>query len=149
MTTYAGNVAPTDKIATAPRYAIELDATIVASFSECAGLTATMRNDKWEEGGANYTTLKFPGRVDYSNLTLKHGVTYSADLFDWFLKVMQGQKLRKPITVKLVTQNLEEIRSWHFIEAFPVTWTGPTLQSTSNTIAIETIEFAHHGLIKA
>jgi phage tail-like protein len=46
-----------------------------------------------------------------------------------------------------VTQDLEEMRSWHFARAFPVKWTGPTLQTTSNSIAIEAIEFCHDGFV--
>jgi phage tail-like protein len=147
-TTLAGDAMTSDKIGIAPRFAVEVDGTIMATFSECSGLSATVRNDKWEEGGANQTTIKFPGRVDYGNITLKHGISYSTDLFDWFMKVLRNEKARKELTVKLVTQDLEEMRSWHFARAFPVKWTGPTLQTTSNAIAIETIEFCHDGFIK-
>ena len=147
-TTLAGDAMTSDKLALSPRFAVEVDGTIIATFSECSGLTATMRNDKWEEGGANHTTLKFPGRTDFGNITLKHGISYSSDLFDRVLKVLRSEDARKQITVKLVTQDLQEMRSWHFLRAFPVKWTGPTLQTTSNTIAVEAIEFAHDGFVK-
>jgi phage tail-like protein len=147
MNTFAGDTLKSDKLGLAPRFAVELDNSIIATFSECSGLSATMRTDKWEEGGANYTTLKFPGRVDFSNLTLKHGETDSFDLFNWFLLVLGGKPARKEMTVKLMTYNLEMLREWHFVGVFPVKWTGPTLQTTSNTIAIEAIEFAHDGFI--
>jgi phage tail-like protein len=136
-----------NKIGMSPRFCVEMDASIVASFSECSGLSVTIRNDKYEEGGRNSTTLKFPGRPDYSNITLKHGVTDTYDLFNWFLKVMRGEKARKEITLKLLTPMLVELQSWQLSRAFPVKWTAPMLQTTSNTVAIESLEIAFDGFV--
>jgi len=148
-----GNGLPWGEFASTHSFAIEVDGTIQASFAECSGLAATVSVDKWEEGGANRTTLKFPGRVDYDNLTLKHGIADSLDLYNWFLEVLKlgGQarpRLRKPITIKLLSStHTDVIRSWQFADAFPIKWTGPQLQATSNTIAVETISFVHGGLV--
>jgi phage tail-like protein len=148
VNTLTGDALPSREFGTSPRFAVEVDGTIVASFSECSGLSATVRADKWEEGGVNYTTYKFPGRTEFDNLTLKHGVTDSLDLYTWFLQTVQGLRCRKTITIKLVPQDLEgEIRSWHLANAFPTKWTGPSLQVGSNAVAIESLEFAHDGLI--
>src|SRR5687768_8877807 len=106
-----GEALESDKLGIAPRYAVEVDGMINATFSECSGLVATIRSDKWEEGGANFTTLKFPGRTDFGNITLKHGIGYSSELFDWFMRVMRCEDDRKQITIKLVTQDLQEMRS--------------------------------------
>ncbi len=151
MTTFTGDALPNYRFGTATRFAVEVDGTIVASFSECSGLTATVQSDKWEEGGANFTTYKFPGRTDFGNLTLKHGITESLDLYTWFLQVVEGGKrCRKTITIKLMPQDLQgAVRSWHLVDAFPVKWTGPSLQAGSNAVAIESVEFAHDGLVLA
>ncbi|HWO73482.1 MAG TPA: phage tail protein [Dehalococcoidia bacterium] len=138
-----------EPLATTPRFTVEVDGTIIASFSECSGLSATIATEKWEEGGSNHTTFKFPGRADYGNITLKHGVTHSTELYDWFLKVLRREpRVRKPVTIKLVDSQLNEIQSWHFIDAFPVKWSGPTLQAESNDIAIESFELAHNGFLR-
>jgi phage tail-like protein len=147
-TTFPGNAMTSDKIGVAPRFCIEANKELLATFSECSGLSATVRSDKWEEGGANYTTLKFPGRTDFGNLTLKHGVSLSTELFDWFMDVLRGKNSRRDIAILLRTQDLDPLQSWHFSRAFPVKWTGPTLQATSNTVAIESIEFAHDGFVE-
>ena len=148
MTTFAGDARDSDQLASSMRFCVEADGTIVATFSECSGLNATVASFKWEEGGANHTTLKFPGRADYGNITLKNGITHSTDLFDWFLQVLRGENARKNVSIKLMTEDLQEIRSWEFSRAFPVKWTGPNLQASSNDTAIESIEFAHDGFIK-
>ena len=148
MVTLSGDARASDKIATSPRFSIEVDGTILASFSECSGLSASVKTETWQEGGASHTTLKFPGHADYGNITLKHGVTYSAELYEWFLKVLRREPCRKPISIKLVNSDLEEIQSWHFMDAFPVKWTGPTLTAGTNAIALESIELAHNGFIR-
>lgn len=153
MTTFASDAMPSQgKIGISPRFEIEIDGSVVASFSECSGLSVTVNTEKLEEGGANHTTLKFPGRVDYSNLTLKHGVTYSTDLFDWFMQVVRGEAVRKQVSVRLFSleasgNELKEMVTWQYLNAFPVKWTGPTLQVDSNSVAIESIELAHDGFV--
>jgi phage tail-like protein len=155
MTTFAGNARESDKLGTGTRFSIEIDGTIEGTFSECSGLTATIATTKWEEGGQNFTTLKFPAYTDFSNITLKQGITNSTKLFDWFMDVLNVMNmgsakqapLRKNITITLRTEKLEPIRGWQFKRAFPVKWTGPTMQSTSNTASVEAIEFAHEGFI--
>jgi phage tail-like protein len=39
------------------------------------------------------------------------------------------------------------VRQWTFLMAFPVKWTGPTVQSTATEVAVESLEFAHEGLL--
>jgi len=137
-----------NKFVTGPRFAVEIDGSIVASFSECSGISGTVRSDKWEEGGANDTTYKFPGRAEFDNLTLKHGITDGTDLYKWFLDTAQGKKRRKTITVKMVPPDAQgEIQSWHLSNAFPVRWIGPASQVGASAMAIETLEFAHDGLV--
>jgi phage tail-like protein len=36
--------------------------------------------------------------------------------------------------------------SWNFRDAYPVKWSGPELRGDSNSVAVESIELAHHGI---
>jgi phage tail-like protein len=40
----------------------------------------------------------------------------------------------------------EEVRRWTFDGAYPIKWTGPSLNANENTVAIETLELAHEGM---
>ncbi len=149
--TLAGDSMPNDKIGIGPRFAIEIKGIQAATFSECSGIVATMRTDKLEEGGVNGTTLKFPGRTDFGNVTLKHGVTHSTDLFDWFEKIVEGEKDRRDIAVQVFDpgdSSESPLLTWWLINAFPVKWTAPSLQTSSNAIALEAVEFALEGVKK-
>ena len=128
-------------------FMVEIDGSVQGIFTECGGLTATISVEKWEEGGLNTHAHQFPGRMSYDNISLKQAVFASTDLYDWFLEVARGELARKPISIILADSEGSEVRRWDFSDAFPVKWSGPALNVTSNDAAIETLEFAHAGLI--
>ena len=39
-----------------------------------------------------------------------------------------------------------KLMRWTLNKAFPVKWTGPAFKANEAAIAIETLEFAHHGI---
>src|SRR2546425_9556132 len=55
-----------------------------ASFAECDGLDMTMDVKTIREGGNNTRQVRLAGPVNYTNLTLKRGLTSNFDLWDWF-----------------------------------------------------------------
>ena len=136
-----------DDVFTAYKFWVEIESGLVAGFTECSGIQAETEVMDWLEGGENTTVLKFPGRSKYGNITLKHGFTDSTKLWDWFTKVLKGEPDRKPLTVIMFDPQGKRKRTWNFNRAFPVKWQGPALKSSGNEIAIETVEFAHEGLL--
>src|SRR6266545_6436001 len=119
MTTMPVNLARDPLVG--PRFAIEVEGIQQATFSECSGLSGTVRLDKWEEGGNNATALKFPGRAEFDNLTLKRGFTDSDDLYNWFLEVARGGKRRRNVTIRLLDPTgAGSVQTWTCCDAFPV-----------------------------
>jgi phage tail-like protein len=60
---------------------------------------------------------------------------------------MKGTFERRPLTVLLMDLQGGRARTWHFSKAFPVKWVGPDMKASQNGIAIETVEFAHEGIV--
>jgi len=143
----AGGKALLDDVFTSYKFWVEIESGLVAGFTECSGIQAEAEVMDWLEGGENTTVLKFPGRTKYGNITLKHGFTDSTKLWDWFTKVLKGTPERKPLTIIMFDTQGKRKRTWNFNRAFPVKWQGPALKSSGNEIAIETVEFAHEGLL--
>jgi phage tail-like protein len=129
------------------KFWVELESDLVGGFSECSGLQAEAEVTDWLEGGENTTVLKFPGRTKYGNITLRHGFTESPDLWLWFMRVLKGTFERRPLTVILMDLEGGRARTWNFSRAFPVKWVGPELKASQNAVAIETVEFAHEGIV--
>lgn len=118
----------------------------IGYFSECSGLSLEYEIEEYKEGGENRFAHKLRGRIKYPNLVLKRGVTYESALLEWFFKT-QKRSERSAITLTLTGPDGSDVRKWAFAEAFPVKWTGPTLNAGSNNVATETLEIAHNGFV--
>ena len=132
------------------RFAVLLgDATAkkIGIFSECSGLQVEYEIMEYPEGGQNDFVHKLRGRKKYPNLVLKRGITHEPELLKWLFETKKWQDCA-PVTVQLVGPDTKPIRTWAFANAFPVKWTGPTLNAGSNNAATETLEIAHRGLVE-
>jgi phage tail-like protein len=118
----------------------------IGYFSECSGLSLEYEIEEYKEGGQNRFSHKLRGRLKYPNLVLKRGVTHEVALLEWFFKA-QNRGDRPSVTVTLVGPDGADVRKWAFERAFPVKWTGPTLNAGSNNVATETLEIAHNGFV--
>ncbi len=125
-----------------------------AQFMECSGLKTSTTVFEIEEGGINHMVHKLPGQSRYENIILKFGVTASTDLLEWRNKILldewdddnkeTGAKRSGAIILK--NNHGEELMRWEFVDAWPVSYEGPSFNSASNDLAINTFELAHHGL---
>ena len=39
------------------------------------------------------------------------------------------------------------VMKYHLMNAYPVKWTGPELKANAGAVAVESLEFAHEGLV--
>jgi len=69
-------------------------------------------------------------------------------LWRWHQEVVNGKIDPKTISVVLKDQIGNEQCRWVFIDAYPIKWSGTDLNSLGNTIAVESIDFAHQGMKK-
>lgn len=118
----------------------------LGGFSECTGLELSMKVEEYNEGGNNGTVLKFPGRVSHGNLTFKKGQGTSSALWDWHYSFIIGQGKRRDGIVVLLNELHLPNNIWYFRRGLPLKYSGPALNATQNTVAIESIEIAHDGL---
>ena len=134
------------------KFHVEIGDIKEAAFSECSGLEIATDVFEYQEGGLNEFTHKLPVRTKLSNVTLKRGFSVSNELYNWYLEMeqdlLQGKRItRKQVTITLYSAaNQEELMSWTLNDAFPVKWAGPAFKVGEASAAIETLEFAHHGI---
>ena len=141
-----------DPLATFKFY-VEVEDIIKAEFTECSGLELTNDVFEYQEGGLNEYSHKLPGRTKLSNVTLKRGFAISNDLYKWYLGMRDSLladevvKFRKVTITLRSTADQEALMIWTLNRAFPVKWEGPALRSGEAAVSIETLEFAHHGIL--
>ncbi len=134
------------------KFFVEVGDITEAAFTECAGMEMGTEIFEYQEGGLNDFVHKFPGRTRISNITLKRGFALSNELYEWYKEMenclRQGKKFNfRQVTITLYTTvSHEKLMRWSLDKAFPVKWVGPTFRTDEAAMAIETLEFAHHGI---
>jgi phage tail-like protein len=118
---------------------------LLGTFLEVTGLAVEYETYEYAEGGNNGFVRRLRGRMKHPNLTLKSGVTSRTLLLQWVLEqgALQGPQ---NLWVVFTTPTGAPLRSFGFVHAVPVRWTGPTANIGANAVATETLEIAHHGL---
>jgi len=128
------------------RFVVELDAMLVAGFSEVSGLEAQTEVEEIREGGENGYIHRLPKGTRYSSIVLRRGLSSSQELWNWYDQASRGTIARKSGSIILMKPSGEELCRWNFFGAYPIRWSGPSLNAASSDVAIETIELAHNGI---
>ncbi|HWE81769.1 MAG TPA: phage tail protein [Gaiellaceae bacterium] len=126
------------------------DLQSIGEFAECSGLSAEYDIFEYQEGGELGYVHKFRGGLKYPNLVLKRGVTHEKAFLTWFFDQTSASAKREHrgnVTLVLLGDDGQPVRSWSFASAFPVKWSGPSFNAKSTNVAMETLEIAHHGLV--
>jgi phage tail-like protein len=118
----------------------------VGGFSECQGLEASMKVEEYSEGGNNGAVLKFPGRVSWTNITLKRGLAANSSLWDWSYGFVQGKGKRRDGVIVLLNGMMLPNTIWYFRRGLPLKYSGPQMNAAQNHVAIESIEISHEGI---
>lgn len=117
-------------------------------FTEVSGLTVELQNiDYREESSLEYQVTKMPGIPQYSNITLKRGsFKGNNEFFQWLNTVKLNNVERRDLTITLLNEEHDPVASWKVKDAYPCKVEGPSLNSTGNEVAVESIELCHEGL---
>jgi phage tail-like protein len=118
----------------------------LGGFAECSGLEMSLKTEDYREGGANGAVLHFPSRVEWGAITLKKGVGSGTALWDWHYGFVEGTGKRRDGVIVLLNDEHLPNNIWYFRRGLPTKYTGPALNATQNTVAIESIEIAHEGI---
>jgi phage tail-like protein len=129
-------------------------------FMEVSGLSVTVEVEDLVEGGHNGGVHRLVGRTKWPNLVLKRGITQDDALFAWLGRTSvdgfaMGAEVRDARadralgsldgSISVCGTTGEPLRTWSFVKAFPVRWSGPKLAASSNELASEELEICHMG----
>ena len=128
-------------------FLVEVDALLVAGFTEVSGLQSEIQTEEYQEGGRLNYVHKLPGPTRYpQNIVLKHGLTDLPFFWAWYQATSRGLIVRHNGTIFLLDRSGVPHWAWHFIGAYPVRWTGPDLRAGTAEVATESLELAHQGI---
>ena len=119
------------------------------SFQDVSGIESSIATEDYVEGGENRYVHKLPKGVSHPNLVLKRGIApMTSPLVIWCRSVFEASfaipVVPMPLLVMLMNEKKSPIRTWSFVNAYPVKWTIDNFNSTKNEVAIETIELSYN-----
>jgi phage tail-like protein len=132
------------------QFSLEIQGVIKGYFTEVSGLGSEheiVEHKVVDESGHDMV-MKVPGRLKWSDITLKRGITSSMDVWDWRKQVEDGdvQGARKNGSVVMYDQSFSQIARWNFSNAWPSKVSGPSLNAQNNEFGIEEMVVVHEGI---
>lgn len=130
------------------RFRLEIDGLQTVSFSQVAIGPTTIEVIEYREGTDPAHVRKLSGLTKYGNVTLKHGVTDSLELFEWHQRIVSGQIAanRKSVAIVVVDDAGADTARYVVSDAWPVKYDPGDLNAKGNEVFIETLELANEGV---
>jgi phage tail-like protein len=130
-------------------FRLTIDGQDMGLFNGCEGLAVEVEVEDYSEGGNNGYVTRLPTRLKHSTLKLTRPLTPdSVKLTRWISSITTGV-VRPTVEIAALRANGSQVAQWGLLEALPSSWTGPTLDPSSATVATETVEIVFHGFIDA
>lgn len=121
----------------------------IGTFLECSGLKNACTVFEFEEGGLNHRSNKFPGQSKWENLVFRYATSSSLYMAKWRDSWLLGEfdkRTKYSGSITLKNNYGDTLQVYEFVNAWPVSWEGPSLNSGGSELAVETLEIAHDGI---
>lgn len=133
-------------------FMLELEGVVAGYFTECNGIGSEHEvvEQKVVDKQGHEIIRKLPGRLKFTDVTLKRGITSDLQIWDWRDKVVKGvvKDARKNITITMLSRDYTPVAIWHFTNAWPSKVSGPSLKADSNDIGVEELTIVHEGMYR-
>ena len=130
-------------------FMLEVDGQEVAHILQVSGIKTQSQVFEVEEGGNTGFAHKRVGQGRWENVTIRYATSSSRYLQAWrdsFLRNPFGEGLWRSGSIVMFNNHGDPIRRFHFGRAWPVGWEGPSLDSGTSELSVESLELAHEGI---
>jgi phage tail-like protein len=135
------------------KFGLEIEGKLSGLFTNVTGIgseteviTQKVQNSETGED----MIQQIPGRLTWTPITLKRGVTSSMDIWEWRQMVVEGKidDARTNCSITAYNQANEEIARWNLENAWPSKVIGPEMDSGSTTYMMEEVTIVHESVIR-
>lgn len=117
------------------------DNLVNIGFQDVSGIGVDLETENITEGGENRFTYKLPVRASYPNLVLKRALIENADLIKWCSNAIENLDIETiAIVVSLLNEEHVPLKSYAFINAYPLKWSVSNFNAETSAVVIETLE---------
>lgn len=139
------------------RFKVVIDGMDLGGWSGCQGLGVTFNPVAYEAGGDYQYVHYLAGQVKYGNVkfTRAMAATTSKQVQGWLRARASeygdagGGLAYSDHTAQISLHNAanEEVMRWELRGAHPASWSGPTFDAHTSSVATETLEVVHEGFL--
>jgi len=133
-------------------FALEVGGAVKGYFTEITGVGSENEivEHKVVDDQGRESVHKIPGRLKWTDINLKRGITSSMDIWDWRAEVEAGkmEKARKNGSIVMLDRQYKPVARWNFENAWPSKVSGPTLKADSNEYGVEELVLVHEKLTR-
>jgi phage tail-like protein len=133
--------------ATSTYFGFEVDGASLGSWGSVSGFGIRIAVETRESGGVGTGTAQLPGRFSYTNLRLTRPVCASTkDVMKWIATFGRTAKASTAVITSRDSMG-KIICTWNLDGVVPASWTGPSFDVNTNSLATETLELAYTGFL--
>jgi len=135
------------------KFGLEIEGKLSGFFTSVGGIGSESEvvEHKYVNPDTGETIIqKIPGRLTWTEVTLKRGVTSTIDVWEWRQQVIDGKvdEARTNCSIVAYNQANEEIARWNFENAWPSKVTGPDMDAGSQDYMVEEMTIVHEGMVR-
>jgi phage tail-like protein len=128
-------------------FKFEFQGTVQAHFVRIEGLGVKLERILYRPGGEHAQVRAIPGRLEYTPVTLRYGLTDSTTMIRWLLEVAEGRLRRENVSIAMLDDTgSREVRRLNLIGSWPMSVVTPDLDGGGNELAIESLTLAYDRL---
>jgi len=122
--------------------------TDLGLWTKCEGLSFEYDVQEVKEGGNNDYVHRFPGRAKLQNLKLTRPIDRDTQkVADWLASVGSDPR-RSTAQIAILDGGGGTVATWRLAGIYPVRWSGPSLDTGTNAVALEVLELVHNGFAR-
>jgi len=133
------------------KFGLEIEGKLSGFFTQVTGIgseTEVIQQKVVNSETGESIIRQIPGRLTWTPVTLKRGVTSSMDIWEWRQAVVDGKIEEARINCSVIAYDQEntEIARWNFDNAWPSKVVGPEMDAGSADYMIEDVTIVHEGV---
>lgn len=134
------------------KFGLEVSGKLTGYFTNVNGIgseTEVITQKIVSEKGESITR-QIPGRLTWTPITLRRGVTDLKDVWDWRQMVVEGKidDARTNASIIAYGQDNSPVAQWDLENAWPSKVSGPEMDSGSTNFMVEEMTIVHEGVVR-
>jgi len=132
------------------RFRVEIDGITRAGFQEVTFSDATSDAAEFRGENASPVLRKLSVLARHGNISLRHGITDSLDLYDWHKKATGSGAAAagKNMSIIQTDEAGAEMARWEIVNAWPAKYVHSGFNATGNEVAIDAMEIVCEGFTR-